>query len=214
MNSTRKVILARHGETELNRLGVVQGSGIDPALNEFGQAQAEALFQALDGQVDLIVSSGMVRARQTAQPFVATGLPYIEDARFQEICWGEHEGKVAEPWMRLEYKALMLSWDSGDYTAAHRGGESAAELAARLMDGWQALLQHGFGTALVVTHGRALRCLACSLAGLPLSEMNQFEHTNAGFYEVAVAADGTWTLNPEHRVAHLQSLLQTQNISS
>ena len=52
--SGRRIIIARHGETELNRLGIVQGSGINPGLNEFGVAQAEALYSAYRGRFDLV----------------------------------------------------------------------------------------------------------------------------------------------------------------
>jgi probable phosphoglycerate mutase len=44
---TKKTIyLIRHGETDFNRQGIVQGSGVDSDLNELGRAQAEAFFQS------------------------------------------------------------------------------------------------------------------------------------------------------------------------
>lgn len=203
--NNRKVILARHGETELNRLGIVQGSGVDPALNEFGEQQSDALFQALEHKVDLVGSSGMLRAKQTAEPFVATGIPYFEDDRFREICWGEHEGKIAEPWMRADYQALMEAWDSGNLDASHRGGESALELASRLSAAWQSLIERHFSSALVITHGRALRCLVCLLEGKPLSYMNTFEHANGGYYIVEEEM-GAWHISDYNRRDHLDAL--------
>ena len=45
---TKKTIyLIRHGETDFNRQGIVQGSGVDSDLNELGLAQAEAFFPEL-----------------------------------------------------------------------------------------------------------------------------------------------------------------------
>ena len=44
MHPIKDIYLIRHGETDYNRLGVVQGSGIDADLNELGQRQAKAFF--------------------------------------------------------------------------------------------------------------------------------------------------------------------------
>ena len=41
----KQLYIIRHGETELNRLGIVQGRGVDASLNETGITQAEAFFQ-------------------------------------------------------------------------------------------------------------------------------------------------------------------------
>lgn len=200
------MIIARHGETELNRLGIVQGSGIDPGLNEFGVAQAEALYSAYRGRFDLAVSSGMVRAKQTAEPFIADGVAYAEVSDLREICWGAFEGKSAEPWMREEYGALMRAWEGGNYDARHPGGESAQELADRLWCGWQAVTSMEFSNALVVTHGRAMRCLICLIEGRPLSEMNVYGHANAGVYAVE-EVDGAWTVTLHNDTTHLSHLV-------
>ncbi len=206
----RSVIIARHGETELNRLGIVQGSGINPGLNEFGEAQAAALHSAFEGQFDLIVSSGMLRAAQTASPFRADdSVPYVEVPDLKEICWGAFEGKVAEPWMRTEYAALMAAWESGNYEARHPGGESAQELGDRMWAGWQEVLRQDFRRALVVTHGRAMRCLICLIDGKPLSEMNAYQHANAGYYEV-VESDGRWVVERHNQTDHLASLIPSK----
>ena len=204
-SNPRRVTLARHGQTELNRLGVVQGSGIDPGLNALGRAQAEALYAVHAGSVDLVASSGMLRARETAADFVTAGVPYVEDRRLREICWGEYEGKVPDERMRAEYTELMRRWESGDYSAAHPGGESATELAERLWAAWRDFVERDFRHALIVTHGRALRCLTCLLAGRPLSDMNAFAHANAGYYTVTLEG-GRWTLGSEHSVDHLAAL--------
>ena len=206
MMSTRSVIIARHGETELNRLGIVQGSGINPGLNEFGVAQAAALHDTFEGQFDLVVTSGMLRAAQTAAPFTEVDhVPSATVPDLREICWGAFEGKVAEPWMRVEYAALMKAWEDGNYDARHPGGESAQELGDRLWSGWQEVLEMDFTRALVVTHGRAMRCLICLIDGKPLLKMNNYEHANAGYYEVVEDGD-VWRIHSHNQVAHLSDL--------
>lgn len=203
----REVIIARHGQTELNRIGIVQGSGIDPALNGFGRAQAEALHAHFSGRFDLIVSSGMVRANQTAEPFRAdAGTRYVELPDLREICWGDYEGKAATPEMRADYKRLMANWDAGHYHDKHPGGESARELADRLSAGWRKLEAEVFDFALIISHGRALRCLVSLLDGKPLSAMNDYPHANAGYYHVREASPGKWEVLTYNAVDHLANL--------
>ena len=201
----RKVILARHGQTELNRVGIIQGSGVDPSLNDEGREQAKALFGALSGKVDLIGSSGMQRAKETAEPFIISGLPYYEDKDFREICWGEYEGKVAKSSMRIKYKELLENWENGNLDARIPGGESAAELADRLQKAWRALLNQDFECALVVLHGRALRCITCWLNGESVSQMNHYAHSNCGYYVIEVAGDNSWVVAKQNVTTHLSS---------
>ena len=201
--TNRKVILARHGQTELNRVGIIQGSGVDPSLNEEGRVQAEELFAALDGQIDFVGSSGMKRAKETAEPFIKAGLPYYEDTNFREICWGEYEGKVAHADMKKTYSALLQNWENGNLSARIAGGESAAELADRLQTGWSELLKQDFKTALIVLHGRALRCLACWLNGDVVSQMNNYAHANGGYYVIEVGTDNSWVVTDQNVTTHL-----------
>ena len=203
----RRVILCRHGQTELNRLGVVQGSGVDPSLNDEGRRQALRLFSAFPELPGLVVTSGMRRAIETAAPFAENGVPHLVDERLKEICWGSHEGKVTEAWMREEYSQLMKAWESGDYHARMGGGESALEMAARLWAAWEDLLKLAVsptsdGSILVVMHGRALRCLVCLIEGYPLSRMNEFGHANAGYY-VLEHRESLWKVITRNHTAHL-----------
>ncbi|MFK8054598.1 MAG: histidine phosphatase family protein [Saprospiraceae bacterium] len=199
----RKVILARHGQTELNRVGIIQGSGVDPSLNAEGNQQAAELFAALTGTIDLVGSSGMLRAKETAQPFAEAGVPYFEDYGFREISWGEYEGKAAQADMRVRYSELLQNWEQGKLDDRIKGGESAAELAARLQSSWLALLEKDFSSALVVLHGRALRCLSCWLNGDPVSMMNNYAHANCGYYSIEIDEKGTWTVTEQNVTAHL-----------
>lgn len=201
--SGRRIILARHGQTELNRLHIVQGSGVDPGLNDVGRQQAQALFERWGGEVDLVVSSGLVRSDETVEPFRRAGVPHRLDARLREICWGVHEGKVATEASRAEYAALMASWESGDLSARLRGGESAAEMAARLREAWEALKAESAGTVLACLHGRALRCLACLIDGQPVAQMNDYGHSNAGYYVVVDRGEGQWVLAERNVTDHL-----------
>ena len=69
--------MIRHGETEYNRQGIVQGSGIDADLNETGRNQAEAFYQKYkDIPFDKVYTSALVRTHQTVEKFIEAGIPH------------------------------------------------------------------------------------------------------------------------------------------
>ncbi|MCZ6694862.1 MAG: histidine phosphatase family protein, partial [Bacteroidetes bacterium] len=74
---TKKIYLIRHGQTDFNNRGVVQGSGIDSSLNETGYKQAQAFFDAYQ-QVPFqkIYTSSLQRTTQTVKPFIDKGIPF------------------------------------------------------------------------------------------------------------------------------------------
>ncbi len=88
------IVFARHGQTAPNRDGLVLGRA-DPDLTEEGHRQAELLAAALATEpVKAIVTSPLVRARQTADAIAtACGVPVRVDDRLMEIDWGAWEGR-------------------------------------------------------------------------------------------------------------------------
>lgn len=89
------IYIARHGETDYNKIGRLQGQR-DIALNEVGRAQALELRERLKGlSFDEIYSSDLKRAFETAS-IVANGKAVIQDPRLREICLGSWEGKTYE----------------------------------------------------------------------------------------------------------------------
>lgn len=96
------LLLVRHGRTELNALGLLQGR-VDPPLDASGQEQASALAAtpAL-AAASRVVCSPLLRARQTAE---ALGPPVTVDERWTELDYGTWEGRpftavTATEWSR------------------------------------------------------------------------------------------------------------------
>lgn len=184
---TQKTIyLIRHGETDYNRRGVVQGSGVDADLNDMGQAQAMAFFQAYQHvPFAKIYVSGLRRTLQTVEPFIELGIPYEKLPGLNEISWGVMEGKVPGNIDNEYYRALMEAWSAGNTALPTDGGESPEQVEARQRPVIDAILAHpDEETVLVAMHGRAMRILLCWLTDLPLSEMDQFEHSNLCLYKL------------------------------
>ena len=96
------LLLARHGRTELNAAGLLQGR-VDPPLDAVGRAQAAALaaIPRIAG-ASRVVCSPLVRARETA---AALGPPVTVDDRWTELDYGTWDGRpfaevAAEEWAR------------------------------------------------------------------------------------------------------------------
>lgn len=116
------LILVRHGRTAANASGLLQGR-LDLPLDEVGLEQARQVAAAI-GAVDLVISSPLARARQTASAF---GVDVSIDERWLELDYGEYDGRKlgdipAETWSR---------WRS-DPTFSTPAGESMGSLDARV----------------------------------------------------------------------------------
>ena len=182
----KKLYILRHGQTEYNKKGMVQGSGIDAPLNETGEQQAEAFYNAYKGQsFDKIYLSNLVRTEQTIQKFIQKGIPYEKLSGLREISWGKQEGVAFTPETSTEYQQTCQKWSNGDYEAKIEGGENPLEVMERQKEAIDRILSRPEEkNVLICTHGRAMRIMVCWMLNYPLSKMDLFKHTNAGFYLV------------------------------
>ncbi|MEM9821407.1 MAG: histidine phosphatase family protein [Bacteroidota bacterium] len=207
----KELYILRHGETEYNRLKIVQGSGVDTSLNETGRAQAKAFYERYqDIPFELVITSALKRSQQTVEAFGKKGIPTAHFSEINEINWGIHEGKKSLPEMIAQYQALMEDWKNGHYEAHLEEGESAAELAQRLKRFLELLKSRPEQRILICTHGRTLRCLMCLIKGDPLSKMNEIPHQNTGLYVVYLEQE-TFRVVTENDAQHLESLHSAKN---
>ena len=164
----RRLLVLRHGQTSHNASGIWQGQ-TDTDLSEVGREQAAVAAHALAGQgIDVIVTSDLRRAADTATTVAAElGLPVRTDARFREINVGEWAGRtVAE--VAAEFPQDMERMRTGEDFRRGGTGESLADVAARVRPAAQEVLDTlpAGGTALVVAHGVSGRAVAAELAGI------------------------------------------------
>lgn len=196
--------IIRHGETDYNVQGIVQGSGVDTDLNDTGRAQAQLFYtQYSTIPFEIAIVSQLKRTWQTVQPFTEKGVPMLIDKRINEINWGTHEGKKSTPESRIDYRRASMAWKSGDYTDRTEQGESAAELANRLNSFIQDLTKRSETNILIATHGRTLRCLICLLKGEPISNMERYDHYNTGLVLAHYDAKNGFSVSLENDVSHL-----------
>jgi len=204
--TSKTIYIVRHGETEFNRLGVVQGSGVDAHLNEYGKLQAAALFQCYQHvPFEIVLTSKLRRTHQTAMPFIEQGKPWEQWEELNEMNWGIYEGRPSSPSMHEAYKRVKAHWNAGDYDACLEGAESAAQLGERMGRFIDHLKQRTEKHILVCSHGRAMCAMVCLLKGHPLSEMNNLKHDNTGLW--VAQYDGThFHFKLENDTRHLQLL--------
>lgn len=182
--------LIRHGETDFNRQGIVQGSGVDTSLNEEGQRQARAFFDHYRSEpFDKILISNLQRTHQTVRHFWEAGLPVEQHAAINEISWGFQEGLLPTPESREEYEFVSSSWSAGNLHARVKGGESAHELGQRLKPFIEELKTRSEKNLLVCTHGRTLRGILALMLEDDLSAMERYHHHNTCLYLVRYEPD-------------------------
>jgi len=193
------LIVVRHGQTEWNASGRIQGHS-DVALNEKGLLQAEQAAARLAGEtVHAAFSSDLLRATQTAAPIAARlSLDVAADRRLREWSLGALEGLSAEEAKRRHSEALrqLRMLDSG---AAMPGGESYLEFQARFLACAEEIARRCRGrTALIVTHGGVKLGLLRLALGVPPHERKMFRVPNCAVsrFRVAFDSDGVarWTL--------------------
>ena len=202
----KEIFIVRHGETDYNRKGIIQGSGIDSDLNEMGHRQAAAFYKHYkDEGFELVLTSNLVRTHQTAAPFIKAGLPHIIVPEIREISWGIYEGQPYSPEVGKEYKRLISAWAGKDLSVAMKGGESAEQLSKRLQSFIDQLKSYTQKKILVVSHGRTIRCMMCLFNQLPMKEMEQFAHANTGLFVISMQA-GKNVLKFNNDTRHLESL--------
>lgn len=182
--SQKKIYLIRHGQTEYNRKGIVQGSGIDAPLNDVGEFQAEAFYRAYRHiAFDKVYTSILQRSIQSVQHFLDDGLSHTKLAGLNEINWGVKEGKVANSEDHAYYASVIKSWRQGKLDQAIEGGESPLMVMERQKPALDHMLaEKEEETILICMHGRAMRIFLCLMLEHDLQHMDDFPHSNLCLY--------------------------------
>jgi broad specificity phosphatase PhoE len=148
------LLLVRHGETDWNADGRLQGH-TDRPLSDHGRRQARKLAEELSGEeIEAVYSSDLARARETAEIVGdRLGLPVELDPELREKDWGNWEGLTAVERDRVEF-----------------AGESTEAYQQRMLRALERISERHPGDArvLVVTHGGSMRRVQAAAIGLAL----------------------------------------------
>jgi broad specificity phosphatase PhoE len=162
--------LIRHGESEANRDGVIQGR-LDSDLTARGLEQARAAGRFLKERglgVDAVVTSPLLRTRRTAEAIAGVlGLAPVPAHDFLvEIDVGRAEGltradlEAREPAFLADLFTMRRGWELF-------GGETHADFFGRVAAGLDALLPSLPDRVAIVTHGGPLKAIVRHLLRFP-----------------------------------------------
>ena len=198
----------RHGQTDLNLRGIVQGRGVNSSLNQNGIKQALAFYNAYKHiPFDKIYTSTLIRTHQTVEKFVTElSIPKEELVGLDEISWGVYEGMEQNEQIMEGFTKVVSSWRSNNLDLRIENGESPNELVNRQKEAIQYMLSKvNEKNILVCMHGRAMRILLCHLTNIPVCQMDDFPHTNTALYKVNYE-NGEFTIIDYYNTAHLEGL--------
>ncbi len=180
----KELYIIRHGETDYNQLGIVQGKGIDSSINEAGIQQANHFYEVYKNTgFDKIYVSTLKRTFESIAPFTQSQIPVIRHAGLDEISWGIHEGKSDGETFKYFYRTLH-QWKEGEVDVKIEGGESPVEVQLRQQQFLDELKKSTDQKILICSHGRAMRILLCTLLNKQLNEMDTFPHHNLCLYKL------------------------------
>lgn len=157
-----RLLLTRHGQTDWNVAGKIQGI-TDTELNETGIKQAETTREKLlTEDIDVIISSPLKRAKKTAE-IIGSGrnIPIIIDDSIKERYFGKYEGKTGKEFDLDEIWNYKLNKQYEDV-------ESTGELFTRVQGFLDKIKQeYPDKTVLLVTHGGVAVPIRATLEGIP-----------------------------------------------
>lgn len=151
--------LIRHGETDENKNGIVIGS-TDAPLNDTGRLQAALLRDRINAlEVNVLYSSPLSRAVDTATILFGTKAPIVTDSSLQEFHFGDWENKQFSD-ISKEYPELWQHWVNDWENTEIPGGESFRAFEGRVVGVIQEILANCAGQRIaVVSHGGCIRTL-------------------------------------------------------
>lgn len=197
----RRIIVWRHGRTEWNLAGRVQGQ-TDVPLDAVGREQARSAAARLASlRPTRIITSDLSRARETADELARhVGIEVETDVRFRERSFGVREGlTLAEA--REQFPEHMARWMAGD-EAGIPGSESTLAAGERFSSALHEHLERlgSDETLVVVSHGGVTRAGTFRFLGLPRETWDSFSGLSNCSWTVLEERDLAAPIGPQWRV--------------
>ncbi|MEC4576363.1 bifunctional RNase H/acid phosphatase [Streptomyces virginiae] len=208
MGAPATFVLLRHGETALTPQKRFSGSGgSDPELSPAGRRQAAAVAEALAarGTVQTVISSPLLRCRETAQAVAdRLGLDVTVEQGLREVDFGAWEGLTFAE-VQERFPDDLQAWLDSPKAAPTGGGESFAAATRRISATRDRLLaEHAGRTVLLVTHVTPVKILVRLALGAPPESLFRMELSAASLSAVAYYADGNASVRLLNDTAHLR----------
>ncbi|MFJ6784265.1 bifunctional RNase H/acid phosphatase [Streptomyces yangpuensis] len=208
MGAPATFVLLRHGETALTPQKRFSGSGgSDPELSPAGRRQAAAVAEALAarGTVQTVISSPLLRCRETARAVAdRLGLDVTVEQGLREVDFGAWEGLTFAE-VQERFPDDLQAWLDSPKAAPTGGGESFAAATRRISATRDRLLAaHAGRTVLLVTHVTPVKILVRLALGAPPESLFRMELSAASLSAVAYYADGNASVRLLNDTSHLR----------
>jgi probable phosphoglycerate mutase len=203
MTEVTTLYLIRHGQTDANAGGRIQGQS-ESALSDLGRAQAARVAEAVAALGPrALYTSDLSRARDTASPIAArTGLDLDLEPGLRERAYGVLEGLS---WLEVQarHPEIYAALASADPEFRIPGGESRRDLSVRVAAALDALAARHVGEAFAaVSHGGVMSAFTAHVLGVPLGRPPALRTLN-GCISTFERVDGVWRMLTFGAVAHL-----------
>lgn len=191
MTEATRILAIRHGQTAWNADSRIQGH-TDIALDALGEWQAERVALALgDEELDVLYSSDLARARQTAAPLAARKkLELRIDPGLRERGFGEFEG-LSFKQIEQRWPEQAAAWRQRDPDFGARGGEVLRDFRERVVAAVTRLARAHRGQSIaLVTHGGVLDLLYREATRVALDAPRTWQLSNAGINRLLHSGQG------------------------
>ena len=203
-----RIVIVRHGETDWNAEGRVQGH-TDVPLNDAGRRQAESAARALQrAEVAAVYASDLERAAETGRIIAQLhGLDVRLSAALRERNLGVWQGHTLDEVGAFDPENLRLM-RAGEWFVPE-GGETFEELRERVVAEVRRIAAaHEGQTVVVATHGGPVKVATLAVLQAPFSAHTSMRTENAGLTTFLVR-DGRFVLEAYNVTSHIQEPLPT-----
>jgi 2,3-bisphosphoglycerate-dependent phosphoglycerate mutase len=180
-----RLFIIRHGETEYNKLGLIQGN-FDSKLTETGMLQSSLVAQELaKTDLDFVFSSIAERAHKTAQPIaVPRCLPVALVPTIRERAYGIFEGKSLEE-TKKHHPEIFATGPNLDLNAKPKDGESIREVSERVIPFVERMKSHfPDKNVAIVAHGIVNKIIIGHLLDNSFEKIGGYKQPNACINEI------------------------------
>ena len=204
-----RLVITRHGQSIANAEYRFAGHS-DFDLSDIGRAQAQltAEYICSNEKIDIIYSSDLARAYNTALPVAKKlGLEIIPMTELREIFAGQWEGRTTAE-LSVEYQKDFDVWKNDYAHSRCTGGESTAEVYDRVVATVKRLAeQHNGKTLLISTHATVVRALCAHSLGLTADRTGEIPFTHNASVNIFTYEDGKLISEKTNIIDHLGDIV-------
>lgn len=200
-----RLVITRHGQSLANSQNRFAGHS-DFDLSELGHRQAKmaADYICANEKIDVIYSSDLSRAYNTARPTAQQlGMEIIPTEELREIFAGEWEGLTADE-LATHYEKDFDIWKNHYAASRPTGGESTAEVYRRIIKTVEKIARlHDDQTVMLSTHATVVRAISAYALGLDETRVGEIPFTHNASINTFTFEEGKLTPEKLNIIEHL-----------